>query len=36
VTHVACFAHARRRFFEVFAATKSPIAEEAVRRIAGF
>jgi transposase len=34
VTHVACFAHARRKFFEVFAATKSPLAEEAVRRIA--
>ena len=34
VTHVACFAHARRKFFEVFAATKSPIAEEAVRLIA--
>jgi transposase len=35
-THVACFAHARRKFFEVFAATKSPLAEEAVRRIARF
>jgi transposase len=34
VTHVACFAHARRKFFEVWQATKSPIAEEAVRRIA--
>jgi hypothetical protein len=34
VTHVACFAHARRKFFEVLAATKSPIAEEAVHRIA--
>jgi transposase len=34
VTHVACFAHARRKFFEVFDTTKSPIAEEAVRRIA--
>jgi hypothetical protein len=34
VTHVACFAHARRKFFEVWEATKSPIAEEAVRRIA--
>lgn len=34
VTHVACLAHARRKFFEVFAATKSPIAEEAMRRIA--
>jgi hypothetical protein len=34
VTHVACFAHARRKFFEVYDATKSPIAEEAIRRIA--
>lgn len=34
VTHVACFAHARRKFFEVWEAKKSPIAEEAVRRIA--
>jgi transposase len=34
VMHVACFAHARRKFFEVWEATKSPIAEEAVRRIA--
>jgi transposase len=34
VTHVACFAHARRKFFEVYDATKSPIAEDAVRRIA--
>ncbi len=34
VTHVACFAHARRKFFEVYDATKSQIAEEAVRRIA--
>ena len=34
VTHVACFAHARRKFFEVWEASKSPIAEEAVRRIA--
>ena len=34
MTHVACFAHARRKFFDVWEATKSPIAEEAVRRIA--
>ena len=34
VTHVACFAHARRKFFDVWEATKSPIAEEAVHRIA--
>ncbi len=31
--HVACFAHARRKIFEVFEKTKSPIAEEALRRI---
>jgi transposase len=33
VTHVACWAHARRRLFEVFEETRSPIAEEALRRI---
>jgi transposase len=33
ITHVACWAHARRRLFEVFEATKSPIAEEGLRRI---
>ena len=30
---VACWAHARRKLFEVFEATKSPIAEEGLRRI---
>lgn len=34
VIHVACWAHARRKLFDVFAATKSPIAEEALQRIA--
>jgi transposase len=34
VRHVACWAHARRKLFEVFEATKSPIAEEALLRIA--
>lgn len=29
----ACWAHARRKFFEVFEATKSPLAEEALQRI---
>jgi len=29
-----CWAHARRKIYDVFVATKSPIAEEAVRRIA--
>lgn len=42
VTHVACImpkacfqhdAHARRYFFDVFEATKSPVASEALRRI---
>ena len=33
ITQVACMAHARRKIFEVFEANKSPIAEEALRRI---
>lgn len=33
ITHVACMAHARRKLFEVFEKTKSPIAEEGLRRI---
>lgn len=33
ITHAACMAHARRKFFEVFEATKSPIAEQALRQI---
>jgi transposase len=33
ITHVACMAHARRELFKVYEATKSPIAEEALRRI---
>ena len=33
ITHVACWAHVRRNFFEVFEKAKSPIAEEALRRI---
>ncbi len=33
ITHVACWAHARRRLFEVYEATKSPIAEEGLRQI---
>jgi transposase len=28
-----CWAHARRKFYDVFIATKAPIAEEALRRI---
>ncbi|MBY0332880.1 MAG: IS66 family transposase [Acetobacteraceae bacterium] len=34
ITHVACMAHVRRKLFEVFEATKSDLAEEALRRIA--
>jgi hypothetical protein len=33
VIHVACLAHARRNFFDVHEATKSPVAAEALRRI---
>jgi hypothetical protein len=34
VTEVACWAHARRKFFDVHAETKSPLASEAMQRIA--
>lgn len=34
VTIAFCFAHARRKFYDVHVATKSPIAAEALRRIA--
>ncbi len=33
IQHAACWAHARRKLFEVHEATKSPIAEKALRRI---
>ena len=33
ITELACLAHARRKFFELFAANQSPIAEEALGRI---
>ena len=33
IRHAACWAHARRKLFEVHEATRSPIAEEALRRI---
>ena len=33
IQHAACWAHARRKLFEVHESTKSPIAEEALRRI---
>jgi transposase len=35
VTLAACWAHTRRKFYDVAQATGSPIAEEALRRIAG-
>ena len=31
--HAACWAHARRKFYDVFESTRSPIAEEALERI---
>jgi transposase len=34
VTEAACWAHARRKFFDVQAATRSPLAHEALQRIA--
>ncbi|WP_241671431.1 IS66 family transposase [Dankookia rubra] len=33
ITHVTCMAQARRELFKVYDSTKSPIAEEALRRI---
>jgi transposase len=36
VTIAFCFAHARRKFYDAHVATKSPIATEALRRIATF
>ncbi|HEV2099280.1 MAG TPA: IS66 family transposase [Stellaceae bacterium] len=33
LVHAACWAHARRKFYDVFEATKSPIAEEALKQI---
>jgi transposase len=33
ISHVACMAHARRELFKVYETTKSPIAEEGLRRI---
>jgi len=33
LTHAACWAHARRKFYDVFEATRSPIAEESLQRI---
>ena len=36
ITEVACWAHCRRKFFEVWEATKSPVAKAALDRIAAF
>jgi transposase len=34
ITEVACWAHCRRKFFDVWQATKSPVAKETLDRIA--
>ena len=34
ITELGCFAHARRKFFDLYAANKSPIAAQALERIA--
>jgi transposase len=34
ITEVACWAHCRRKFFDVWETTKSPVAKEALDRIA--
>ena len=34
ITELACWAHCRRKFFDVWQATKSPVAKEALDRIA--
>jgi transposase len=36
INHVACMAHARRYFFDVYDTSKSPVAEQALRRIQEF
>jgi transposase len=36
VIEVACWAHCRRKFFDVWEATQSPVAREALDRIAAF
>jgi transposase len=33
VEEISCWAHGRRRFFDIYAALKSPIAKEAIERI---
>jgi len=34
LTEVACWAHARRKLYDVYEATASPLAKEALERIA--
>jgi transposase len=36
ITEVACWAHCRRKFFDVWDGKKSPVAKEAIERIATF
>ena len=36
ITEVACWAHCRRKFFDVWDEKKSPVAKEAIDRIAAF
>lgn len=36
ITEVACWAHCRRKFFDVWESAKSPVAKEALDRIAAF
>jgi transposase len=36
ITEVACWAHCRRKFFDVWDSTKSPVSKEAIDRIAAF
>ena len=36
ITEVACWAHCRRKFFDVWDGKKSPVAKEAIEHIAGF
>jgi transposase len=36
ITEVACWAHCRRKFFDVWDGKKSPVAKEAIDRIAAF
>ncbi|MBV8573542.1 MAG: IS66 family transposase [Acetobacteraceae bacterium] len=36
ITEVACWAHSRRKFFDVWQGKKSPVAKQAIERIAAF